>query len=79
MFGFSLPKIVVLVVIIALVWYGFKVFSRGRNLENPGKGDEVTDNKGEQPVDMEACTVCGDYVATGSPSCGTEDCPFPAA
>ena len=78
MFGFSLPKIVVLMVIIALVWYGFKVFSRGRKLENPRGDDEVTVSTPDQPVDMEACSVCGDYVAKGSTSCGTEDCPFPA-
>lgn len=28
MFGFSLPKILLLIVIIAVVWYGFKAVSR---------------------------------------------------
>lgn len=76
MFGFSLPKIVVLMVIIALVWYGFKVFSRERKVGKSGGVDDIIGNKQKPPVDMKACSVCGDFVAIGSSSCGADDCPF---
>ena len=77
MFGFSLPKLLVLIGIIALIWYGFKVFSRGRKLENPKMSADVTDKHAKQHVDMEECLICGDYVDTVASSCGKDDCPFP--
>ena len=78
MFGFSIPKLLVLVGIIVLVWYGFKVFSRGRNLENTRKNADVPNRHTKQHVDMEECLICGDYVDTVASSCGKDDCPFSA-
>ena len=45
MFGFSLPKILLLVVIIAVVWYGFKAIGRIQKAKlegnsQPNVGDE---------------------------------------
>ena len=34
MFGFSLPKLAVLIVIVLAVWYGFKILGRRRVLNN---------------------------------------------
>jgi len=76
MFGFSLPKLIVLAVIVAVVWYGFKIFTKGKQLENPGEDDAVARDEPEA-VDMQSCAVCGDYVAPGSSNCGKENCPYP--
>ncbi len=75
MFGFSPLKIIVLLAIIAAVWYGFKVFARGK----PAKKveNDTPAEKDEGAVDMEACAVCGDYVPDGSSACGKDDCPYP--
>ena len=34
MFGFSLPKLAVLIAIVLAVWYGFKILGRRRDLNN---------------------------------------------
>ena len=34
MFGFSLPKLAVLIAIVLSVWYGFKLLGRRRGLNN---------------------------------------------
>jgi prolipoprotein diacylglyceryltransferase len=34
MFGFSLPKLAVLIAIVLAVWYGFKILGRRRVLNN---------------------------------------------
>lgn len=77
MFGFSLPKLLVLIGIIALVWYGFKVFGRGGKLGKPGDQDDNLEDSAEQNVQMEKCSICEDYVDAGALSCGKDDCPFP--
>ena len=76
MLGFSLPKLLVLGLIIAVIWYGFKMFSRGKNLANPGGKDEVKRDKTPDSVDMAQCSVCGDFVAKGAAACGKDNCPY---
>ncbi len=65
MLGFSLPKILVLILVVLVVWYGFKVASRinkGRdNRANIPKEDRET----QIPVkDMVKCPDCGAYSAS---------------
>lgn len=81
-------KLLVLIVIIAAVWYGFKFFAR-RSLNvsgqqprghiGSGKQDasgKTTQDKATQ--DMELCTVCGTFVPNASAkSCGRDACPYP--
>lgn len=76
MFGFSLPKLVVLAAIIAAVWYGFKFLGRleaRRKAElkaaKTGGGDGKAQN-------MSQCPVCDTYVAAGAGSCDRADCPY---
>ena len=88
MFGFSLPKLLFTILIIAVVWYGFKALGRIQERREsterkaaPGK----TARRKPPPVasdpdteDMVACPKCGTYVpARGATSCGREDCPYP--
>ena len=39
MFGFSLPKLTVLIAIVVVIWYGFKLLGRRRELENQRRGN----------------------------------------
>ena len=88
MFGFSLQKIIVLVAIVAAVWYGFKFLSRldaSRKAEakvrhakakTKGRG-KAAPPAADEPEDMVQCPVCGAYVAArASSSCGRDDCPY---
>ena len=90
MFGFSLQKIIVLVGIVAAVWYGFKLLTR---LQEARKTDaKLRQNTAKRPgaargaardeapieaEDMVQCPVCQAYVpARGASSCGRDDCPY---
>jgi tRNA U54 and U55 pseudouridine synthase Pus10 len=77
MLGFSLPKILVLAAIVALVWYGFKIFGRGRALEKSIKKGDISAENEKQNVDLEECPICEAYVDAGAASCGKNDCPLP--
>jgi hypothetical protein len=76
-------KLLVLIVIIAAVWYGFKLVARrNRNVGGrrpPGRigpgGHEASDSAAQ---DMESCTVCGTFVPNASAkNCGRDNCPYP--
>ena len=47
MFGFSLPKLAVLIAIVLAVWYGFKILSRRRILDNE-RANNVKEKNGKQ-------------------------------
>ncbi len=72
MFGFSLPKLLVLAAIIAAVWYGFKFLGR---LEAKRKAELKAAEKGGKTQNMTLCPVCDTYVAAGAASCDRADCP----
>ena len=90
MFGFSLQKLIVLVAVIAAVWYGFKLVSRlhdKREAEarldrgragRPGSGVGAGPERGGAVAqDMVQCPVCEAYVqARGAGPCGRDDCPY---
>ena len=69
MFGFSLPKILLLIVIIAAVWYGFKVVGRINAKRKAGEDDSVADasNPSVDAEEMVQCPKCGAYVARDEP------------
>ncbi|HIA81119.1 MAG TPA: hypothetical protein EYO02_03255 [Rhodospirillales bacterium] len=77
MLGFSLPKILVLAAIVALIWYGFKIFGRGRELEKSIKKGDISGGNEKQNVDLEECPICEAYVDAGASSCGKNGCPLP--
>lgn len=83
MFGFGLTKLLVLVALVAAVWYGFKFVGRldearrqqagsvkpGRRAGRGGKSPEIEDTV--------QCPVCGAYVVAKSASpCERPDCPY---
>jgi uncharacterized protein len=88
MFGFSFYKLLVLVAVVAAVWYGFKFIGRLQDQRaadqklragigrRPGaRGAE--DPGAPQAEEMIACPVCQAYVpARNTTSCGRADCPY---
>ncbi len=80
MFGFSLAKLLVLVLIVGGVWYGFRWLSQRDALA--GKHARKATKAASRPKipdaeDMVKCPVCGVYVSSGTgASCGREGCPY---
>lgn len=68
-------KIVFTVIVIAAVWFGYRLLARmggnpvGRIGSNSGDADENSE-------DMEQCTICNSFVPrVGARSCGRDECP----
>lgn len=76
MFGFpSLSKLLVLITVVVVVWYGFKLVGR---LDAARKSNVKPRRRQDTlGVDTQLCHVCGTYVAPG-PGAGCErpDCPY---
>ncbi len=84
----SLSKIITLVGLLAIVWFGFRLLSKvqrqrqealrrhGGVKANP-KGGTTARGKAaaSDTQEMAKCDVCGVYVAAGSGRCGTPGCP----
>ncbi|HSR54939.1 MAG TPA: hypothetical protein VLN73_01770 [Alphaproteobacteria bacterium] len=78
MFGFSLSKLLVLILIIAAIWYGFKWVGR-LDRERKERLKEDRSRPGDRGSrDLIECTACGAYVAPGLDECpeGRADCPM---
>ena len=76
MFGFGIGKLILLVVVILGVWYGFKLFGR---LEQNRKRQisERREQDSEETGKMEQCKICETYVlASSAANCGKEGCPY---
>ena len=84
MLGFSLSKLLVLLLIIAVVWYGFKIVTRRnrpveRDREKGRIGAKAAGEDKATVHDMETCSVCGTFVPTAAArDCGRDGCPYPA-
>lgn len=87
MFGISFTKVLLLVAVVAIVWFGFRWFQRWekerrqraeREEEGGRLGREASPRSDTLQAEvMTACRVCGTYVAQGIRSCGRPKCPFP--
>ena len=79
MFGaFGLNKLVVLVLVIAVVWYGFRLVGRlaaeRRALQRALS--EARSSRARAVEDMVKCRLCGDYVPkSGVSACARANCP----
>jgi len=76
---FSFTKLLVLVAVIAFVWFGWRWFQRWELERRMGEGGRVRDKETRRlpAEDMAACRICGVYVAQGAKSCGRAECPYP--
>ena len=84
MFGFSLPKLLVLALMVFAVWQGFKYLQRRQEVQARNHNERVraarqeTEGSKEPVEDMIRCKVCDSFVAgNGARSCGRADCPYP--
>jgi hypothetical protein len=88
MFGISFAKVLLLVAVVAVVWFGFRWFqrwekersARAASDEKGGRlGRDASPQADAREVEvMTACRVCGTYVAQGARACGRPRCPLPA-
>jgi len=88
MLGFSLQKLLVLAIILATVWYGFKFVGRldaarrSRAKEALKRAASRAAGRPAAPEppaaeDMVRCRVCGTFVpARRATACGRPDCPY---
>ncbi len=82
MLGLSLGKFLLLVALIALIWYGFRYVNRVEAIRRalreelkrrqaPPKSTRI------DAEDLVKCAQCGSYVAARSTAnCGRKDCPW---
>ena len=67
----SLPKLILLIGIIVVVWYVF------RFLGQVDRARQQAAREAAKVEDMVKCRTCGAYVPVRNPSrCGRNDCPF---
>ena len=79
--GGAFGKYLVLALVIAAVWYGWKYFGRLNQIREEVRKAAPRRTGGAAPrveaEDMTKCRVCGAYVAaSAAKSCGRADCPF---
>lgn len=65
-------KWLVLGLIVAGVWYGFKAISR-RNMAKTADDQRA---RRENVEEMIACPTCGTYVTPKQGNCGKDGCPY---
>jgi uncharacterized protein len=78
MFGGPIGKLLVLIAVVAAVWYGWKYVTRINQLRTDER--RRTPRRETHALDAEdtkKCRVCGAYVTEGAQSCGRSDCPYP--
>lgn len=78
MFGVpSISKLLVLVAVILIVWYGFKLVGRLDAARKTGAKQRSRLRPDALGVDTQQCRVCCTYVAPGPGSgCDRPDCPY---
>ncbi|MEJ0067871.1 MAG: hypothetical protein WDO24_03040 [Pseudomonadota bacterium] len=87
MFGLSLSKLLVLLIVCGAVWYGFK-YLKLRERQLARDAERATADRAARPApggpaasqaavaeDLSKCPVCATYVARGARGCGRSDCP----
>ncbi len=70
MFGFSLPKIILLLAILFLVWQVFKIIEKRNRLKNNNEDD--TESKDETYESLIECKQCGNFFSKDS----VKNCPL---
>jgi len=76
MFGFGFGKLIILAIVVAAIWYGFKFVGR-LDQQRKRKATSAGKKPSESIDEMEKCRVCGTYVVAGrATNCGREGCPY---
>ncbi len=78
MLGFGLQKLIVLAVVIAVVWYGFRWVSRYQRVRQKEEADSIPRRPRrtrrrvrDKPEELARCHKCGAFVPLNAP----HDCP----
>lgn len=71
----SLPKILLLAVVVGAVIFGTRLLGRARKA---GGGDAAKPRGGASngAVDLAKCGTCGSFVDPSAGGCGRADCPY---
>ncbi len=76
MFGFGLGKLLILVLVVLGVWYGFKFVSR-LDEKRKKRLEEEKNQAAQVSGDMIECPVCKTFVvAKSAKDCGKKSCPY---
>ena len=70
MFGFSFPKIILLLVILFLVWQVFRIIEKRNRLKNNSEDD--TESKDETYESLIECKQCGNFFSKDN----VKNCPI---
>ena len=86
MFGISFAKLLLLVAVLAAVWFGFRYLqARTRATElprrdgrpvGPAPGRSHTEAPPGATEDLLKCPICATYVARNTARCSRPDCPY---
>jgi hypothetical protein len=71
---FAFPKLVLLILIIAAVWIGYRWLN---GVARPLPRRRPPQRPAIHAVDLSPCGVCGAFVAASAPGCSRPDCPRP--
>jgi len=72
-----LGKLLVLIAVVAIVWYGWKYVNRLGQVSAEERRRAPRRKGASLPTeDMTKCRVCGAYVTAAATNCGRPDCPY---
>lgn len=72
MFGLSLSKLALLLLVGAALWFGYRLYNRGKSTREKAA-------RFGAPEDTRPCGTCGSFVAASlARPCGRPNCPFGA-
>ena len=75
MFGFSLPKLIVLALVILGVWFAFRTVTR--LADQRGRAAGAKPEPEVEAADTVKCSVCDTYLPSSSlKNCGKAGCPY---
>jgi hypothetical protein len=74
----SIPKLILLIVVVLAVWYVSRVVNRGVSVLERRRPKAATRPGGIGAVeDLVSCRICGAYISPGARACGRPACPQP--
>lgn len=71
-------KLIVLVLAVAIVWYGFRFYKRLEETRAELAKRQAAERTTHVTADAVECPRCGTYFATKPVACGRADCPYKA-
>ncbi len=78
-----IAKFLVLIALIAIAWYGFRLVGRRNRLSSERAARaaverDAAERRLDDAQDTTRCAVCGTFVPTGAArDCGRDRCPYP--